>query len=407
MFVSLYVTPFATMKYRRNVLLSKQIVKQENFVRRHPLVDQLVRARIPHRRIVGGQAAKRERKVLGSEPKEEPSDALPSSRGRVVLVTGSTLAGEAAAKLEAHGLQAHYCKPYASPEDIAQLASDLQIEGLIVRQGQIDETVIAASPRLKVIAKHGTGVNNIDLEAAARLGIPVLRALGANARSVAEHAIALSIALLKDLVLLDRAVKSGEWPKASYVGRDIVGTKLGLVGFGAIGQEVATLGRGLGMSVSVFDPYTTDLPQGVSRETDLNDLLATSDIISLHCPLTKETRRLINAERLARMRRDAFLVNTARGEIVDEAALVAALRNGTIAGAGLDSFAEEPPPKDSPLWSVPNIIVTPHTGGAAKGAMRAMAETAARHVISVLDGDGPDLRSVANPTFQDAASAAS
>jgi D-3-phosphoglycerate dehydrogenase len=349
------------------------------------------------------QAVKWERKVLGSQPKEEASEALSSPQGRAVLVTGSTLAGEAAANLEAHGLQAHYCKPYASAEDIAQLASDLQIEGLIVRQGQIDETVIAASPRLKVIAKHGTGVNNIDLEAAARLGIPVLRALGANARSVAEHAIALSIALLKDLVPLDRAVKSGEWPKAGYIGRDIAGTKLGLVGFGAIGQEVATLARGLGMSVTVFDPYTADLPQEVSRETNLDDLLATSDIVSLHCPLTKETRHLINADRLTRMKREAFLVNTARGEIVDEAALVAALRNRTIAGAGLDSFAEEPPPKDSPLWSLPNIIVTPHTGGAAKGAMRAMAETAARHIISVLDGDGPDLRSVANPTFQDAA----
>ena len=353
-----------------------------------------------------GQAAKWETEVLGNQPKEEASDTLPSIRSRAVLVTGSTLAGDATANLEAHGLQAHYCKPYASAEDIAQLAADLQIEGLIVRQGQIDETVIAASSRLKVIAKHGTGVNNIDLEAAARRGIPVLRALGANARSVAEHAVALSIALLKDLVPLDRAVKGGEWPKASYVGRDLAGAKMGLVGFGAIGQEVATLARGLGMSVSVFDPYTTSLPQGVSRETDLDDLLATSDIVSLHCPLTKETRHLVNAERLGRMKRDAFLVNTARGEIVDEAALAAALQNGTIAGAGLDSFAEEPPPKDSPLWSLPNIIVTPHTGGAARGAMRAMAETAARHIISVLDGDGPDLTSVANPTFQDAASAA-
>ncbi|EIM25398.1 hydroxyacid dehydrogenase [Microvirga lotononidis] len=323
-----------------------------------------------------------------------------------MLVTGATLAGEAVANLAAHGLEAHYCKPYASAEDIAQLASDLQIEGLIVRQGQIDENVISASPRLKVIAKHGTGVNNIDLEAAARLGIPVLRALGANARSVAEHAIALSIALLKDLMPLDRAVKSGEWPKASYVGRDIAGTKLGLVGFGAIGQEVATLARGLGMPVTVFDPYTSELPQDVSRETDLDTLLATSDIVSLHCPLTKETHHLIDAERLARMKPTSFVVNTARGGIIDEAALVEALRNGIIAGAGLDSFAEEPPPKGSALWSLPNIIVTPHTGGAAKGAMRAMAETAARHVISVLDGDGPDIRSVANPAFQTAPPAA-
>ncbi|RDI59756.1 hydroxyacid dehydrogenase [Microvirga subterranea] len=323
-----------------------------------------------------------------------------------MLVTGSALAGEAVAALEAHGLQTYYCPPYASSDDIAKLAADLQIEGLIVRQGQVNETVIAASPRLKVIAKHGTGVDNIDLDAAARCGIPVLRALGANARSVAEHTIALIIALMKDIVPLDRAVKGGEWPKASYVGRDLAGAKLGLVGFGAIGQEVAMLARGLGMSVTVFDPYTTELPREVTRETNFDTLLATSDIVSLHCPLTKETRHLINAERLRRMKPTSFVVNTARGGIIDELALVEALRDGTIAGAGLDSFAEEPPPKDSPLWSLPNIIVTPHTGGAAKGAMRAMAETAARHVISVLHGNGPDLRSVANPTFQTAASAA-
>jgi len=317
-----------------------------------------------------------------------------------VLVTGSTLAGKATAQLEAHGLQVHYCKPYASPKDLAQLASDLQIEGLIVRQGHIDEAVIAASPRLKVIAKHGTGVNNIDLDAAAKRGIPVLRALGANARSVAEHTIALVITLMKDIVPLDRAVKGGQRPKASYVGRDLAGATIGLVGFGAIGQEVATLAQGIGMHVTVFDPYTPELPPDVRRETDLNALLAASDVVSLHCPLTKETRNLIDAERLARMKSTAFVVNTARGGIIDETALVDALGNGTIAGAGLDSFDEEPPPKDSPLWSLPNIVVTPHTGGAAKGAMRAMAETAAHHIISVLDGDGPDLRSVANPTFK-------
>ncbi len=345
--------------------------------------------------------------MLGHQPKEPASDdAAQPVEGRAVLVTGSALAEEAVAALEARHLKTYYCKPYASPEDIARLAAELQIEGLIVRQGQVNENVIGASPRLKVIAKHGTGVDNIDLEAASRRGIPVLRALGANARSVAEHTIALMIALMKDIVPLDRAVKGGDWPKAGYIGRDLSGAKVGLVGFGAIGQEVATLSRALGMSVTVYDPYTPELPQEVRRETDLDALLEASDIVSLHCPLTAETRHLINAERLARMKPTSFIVNTARGGIIDEAALVEALRSGTIAGAGLDSFATEPPPKDSPLWSLPNIIVTPHTGGAAKGAMRAMAETAARHIISVLDGDGADLKSVANPAFQSAASAA-
>jgi D-3-phosphoglycerate dehydrogenase len=333
----------------------------------------------------------------------EPAQTV---EGRAVLVTGSALAEEAVRALQARSLQLSYCKPYASRDDIAKLAAELQIEGLIVRQGQVDETVIAASPRLRVIAKHGTGVDNIDLEAASRRGIPVLRALGANARSVAEHTIALIIALMKDILPLDQAVKAGEWPKASYVGRDLFGARLGLVGFGAIGREVANLAQSLGMTVTVFDPYSDELPPIVRRETALDDLLRNSDVVSLHCPLTTETRHLIDAERLALMKPSSFLVNTARGGIIDEIALAEALRSGVIAGAGLDSFAEEPPPKDSPLWTLPNIIVSPHTGGAAKGAMRAMAETAARHVISVLDGDGPDLKSVANPAFQAAGIAA-
>jgi D-3-phosphoglycerate dehydrogenase len=348
-----------------------------------------------------------EKNVLGTRPGElQPKDDAQPGHARAVLVTGSTLAEEAVATLKMHNLETYYCEPYASSDAMAKLAADLQIDGLIVRQGKVDEAVIGASPRLKVIAKHGTGVDNIDLAAAARRGIPVLRALGANARSVAEHAIALSIALLKDIVPLDRAVKGGAWPKATYIGRDLCGAKLGLVGFGAIGKEVASIARALGMSVAVFDPYTTELPAEVRRETDLDAVLATSDIVSLHCPLTDETRHLINAERLARMKPTSFLVNTARGGIVDELALVEALRTGIIAGAGLDSFATEPPAKDNPLWTLPNIIVTPHTGGAAKGAIRAMAETAAHHIISVLDGDGPDLRSVANPQFQAAAYAA-
>lgn len=389
------------------MLLSKLVAAQESVSVGRSFVHQVFAGLKVVSRVDRGQATKWEKNVLGNQPDEAASKkATQSAQERAVLVTGSALAGEAVAALEAHGLQTYYCPPYASSDDIAKLAADLQIEGLIVRQGQVNETVIAASPRLKVIAKHGTGVDNIDLDAAARCGIPVLRALGANARSVAEHTIALMIALMKDIVPLDRAVKGGEWPKASYVGRDLAGAKLGLVGFGAIGQEVAMLARGLGMPVTVFDPYTIELPREVTRETDLDTLLATSDIVSLHCPLTKETRHLINAERLGRMKPTSFVVNTARGGIIDELALVEALRGGTIAGAGLDSFAEEPPPKDSPLWSLPNIIVTPHTGGAARGAMRAMAETAARHVISVLDGNGPDLRSVANPTFRAAASAA-
>ncbi|KAB0675672.1 hydroxyacid dehydrogenase [Aureimonas leprariae] len=315
-----------------------------------------------------------------------------------VLVTGAELVEEARLFLAANGVRAIYADGYASSAELAELARREAIDGLLVRQGKIDADVIGASPRLQVIAKHGSGVDNIDLAAASARGVPVLRALAANAQSVAELAITLSIALMKDVGRLDFAVKNGEWPKTRYVGRDIAGATFGVVGFGEIGRRAAALAKGLGMRTLAFDPIAEPgvAADGTQVVRDLDEVLRESDVVSLHCPLTDATRHLMNAERLSLMKRDAFLVNTARGTVIDEAALVAALRDGIIAGAGLDSFEEEPPRPDHPLWSLPNVLATPHVAGASRSALRNMAVQSASGIVGVLQGRGYDERACAN-----------
>lgn len=318
--------------------------------------------------------------------------------GHVVLITGAELVEEARTLLAEAGVRAVYAEGYASSSQLADLARREAIDGLLVRQGKIDAEVIGASPRLKVIAKHGSGVDTIDLSAASARGIPVLRALAANAQSVAELAITLSITLIKDIARLDVAVKGGEWPKTRYVGRDLAGSVFGIVGYGEIGRRTANLAWALGMRTLAYDPVAEPgpMPDGTRIVRDLDEVLRDADVVSLHCPLTEETRHLLNAERLARMKPSAFLVNTARGAVVDETALVAALREGTIAGAGLDSFEVEPPRTDHPLWSLPNVLATPHVAGASRSALRNMAVQSAAGIVGVLQGRGYDERACAN-----------
>ena len=320
-------------------------------------------------------------------------------RSRRILVTHNTIASSAVALLEANDVDVFFSPPYDPPEIVAARAKELAVDAIMVRQGRINDLVIGASPKLRVIVKHGVGVDNVDIKAAAARGIPVIRSMGSNARAVAEHAIALTLTLIKEIAPLNAAVKAGEWPKPSFIGRDIAGSRIGLVGYGSIGRETARLARLLGMDVLVYDPVAAEeaLAEGHAVTGDVDEVITGCDVVSLHCPLTSATRHLINAERLARMKPGALVVNTARGGIIDEAALAEALASGRIAGAALDSFAAEPPAPDSPLWRLPNLVATPHIGGVTHGSARSMAEIAARHIISVLDGNPPDARSVAHP----------
>ncbi|KAA0018824.1 hydroxyacid dehydrogenase [Salinicola corii] len=306
-----------------------------------------------------------------------------------ILVTRDRIDEEAERTLDLNGYECIFSPPYASPVDVARTASDAQVVAIMVSQGKITDEVIAASDALKVIVKHGSGVNNINLRAAERRGIPVFRALGANSRAVAEHAIALMLALRKSLPRLDAATRQGNWLKGSFVGHDLLGAQVGLIGLGGIGRETAKLASAIGMRVRAFDPALSgSVSEGdaFSLCGDLDELVSRSDIISLHCPLVPTTHHLVDREFLSKMPRHAVLVNTARGGIVDEQALDVALRDGVIAGAGIDSFEDEPIDSGHALLSSPNLIVTPHVAGLTPGAERAMAMTAAQLIMDTIDG---------------------
>jgi (S)-sulfolactate dehydrogenase len=243
---------------------------------------------------------------------------------------------------------------------------------LIVRnRTQVDGELLAVAPRLRVVGRLGVGLDNIDVTACRARGIEVFPATGANALAVAEYVVASVMMLLRGAYLSGAAVAAGQWPRqALSEGRETAGRTLGLVGFGGIGQLTARLAQAVGMRVLACDPLlAADAPtwaeSGVARR-ELDLLLAESDAVSLHVPLTVQTRGLIDAARIGLMKTQAVLINTARGGIVDEAALVQALHSGKLAGAALDVFDHEPLAAGSPLATAPNLILTPHIGGVTR-----------------------------------------
>ncbi len=316
-----------------------------------------------------------------------------------ILITNATIAAQALAMIRARGAEALFAPISTTPEELRGIVAREAVDAIISRTIRIDGATMDASPRLKVISKHGAGVDNIDVEAATARGIPVLFALAGNARSVAEHALGFMLALTKRFVPLDAALRRGEWPREGKESFELAGKRLGIVGFGNIGRLVGELARAFGMSVAVCDPYIDRdaVPAGIARHAALGDLLREADIVSIHCPLTKETRDLIGAAELRLMKKSAILINTARGAVVNEAALIAALREGRIAGAGLDSFTAEPAAPDSPLWSSPNTIYTPHTAGTTTEAFARVAAQSVQNAFAILDGTAPDPRCLANP----------
>lgn len=304
-----------------------------------------------------------------------------------ILVTGPSLVDEAVRLLVEAGHAPVYVPPYSGGDALLRAVREASPVGIISRMGRLDGAAFDAAPGLRVVSKHGVGVDNIDLEAASARGIPVLVASGANAVSVAEHAMALLLAAVKRVVFLDRSLREGRWEKPGFQGHELAGSTLGLVGFGAIARQTAAYARAFGLQVQAYDPFASAeafAEDGVERVAELDRLLATSDVVSLHCPLTPSTRHLLNATSLARMKPGAVVVNTARGGLIDEAALLEALRSGHLAGAGLDTFEQEPPEPDHPFWSDLRVVVTPHTGGVTAQANARVGVEAAQGVIDVL-----------------------
>jgi D-3-phosphoglycerate dehydrogenase len=269
-----------------------------------------------------------------------------------------------------------------------------EVDGIIVRaNGYVDGLLMDAAPHLKVVGRHGVGVDNIDLAAAAERGITVVNTPGAMTEAVAEHCLGLMLALSKQIVRADKAARQGAWHvRLAYLGTELLGKQLGLVGFGQIGQQVARLcHRALNMPVLYCD--VVERPEAAAevgaRRAGLDELLPLADVVSLHVPLLPGTRGLIGEKELKQMKPSAFLINAARGPVVDEGALVQALQEGWIAGAGLDVFAVEPAKGDNPLFDLENVVVTPHMASHTHEATRRMATTVVRDVIAVLEGREP------------------
>ncbi len=279
-----------------------------------------------------------------------------------------------------------------SPEEL--LAQIQDYDALIVRsRTKVTAEVIDAGVNLKVVGRAGIGVDNIDLEYAIEKGLPVVYAPTGSTQSVAELAMAHILLLARNLNRADVSIKAGKWEKKKLKGVELDGKTLGLIGCGRIGAEVAKRAQAFGMTTISYDPY---LPHEHARcmnidLTDYDTVLQTSDFISIHALLTDETRGMVNDEAFAKMKPTAYIINCARGGIIDENALYTALKEGKIAGAALDVFEHEPP-VDSPLLGLENIAFSPHMGAATKEAQLKAGMITAEQVLKVLNGEAPDFQ---------------
>lgn len=303
------------------------------------------------------------------------------SRKPVFVVTGADLAPQAMALLD--DFEVVFAGRTPTEHDVIALCQRHDPVAIIVRYSQVGAAAMDAAPSLKVISKHGSGTDTIDKAAARARGIQVVAAAGANAAAVAEQALALLLAAAKSVVMLNERMHGGHWDKATHKSIELEGRTVGVIGLGAIGRRFARVADAMGMRVLGFDPYANDLPAHVAR-TDLATIWREADAISLHCPLTADNARLLNAQTLAACKRGVLIVNTARGGLIDEAALLAAVRSGQVAAAGLDSFATEPMPSPHPFHGEARITLSPHIGGVTADAYVKMGVAAAENALKVL-----------------------
>lgn len=298
-----------------------------------------------------------------------------------LLVTAADLAPAALALLSDFDIV--YAGKTPQLADIEALARQFNPVAIIVRYSGVSAEAMDAAPALRVISKHGSGTDTIDKVAAAERGIAVTAAVGANAAAVAEQALALMLACAKSVVTLNERMHQGLWDKATHKSLELGGRTVGLVGLGAIGQRFARMCQAMDLRVIGFDPFARDLPDFITP-VDLDTLWQQADVISLHCPLTPDNRQLLNAQTLARCKPGVIVVNTARGGLIDEGALLQAVQSGQVQCAGLDSFAVEPMVAPHPFHGQPGFILSPHIGGVTSDAYINMGVAAARNTLAAL-----------------------
>jgi len=309
---------------------------------------------------------------------------------RILLTTTSfqDTPGEHHAMLERTGFEVVRDRGPLPEARMLDLVAQGDFDGWIIGDDAITRAVIEKSlPRLKVISKYGIGLDKVDLKAATELKVPVCFCPGVNHTTVAEHTFGLLLALSRDLVSACNLVRRGEWKRAT--GHELMGKTLAVLGMGRIGKEVALRARAFSMHVIGFDQYWDfDFARhfGVARVETVDEAIQHADVITLHMNLSPETKNLINARRIAKMKKDAIILNTARGELVDSAAIAKALQEKRLGGYGADVLEQEPPPKDHPLFGCPNAVLTPHIGSRTYESVARQAGMAAQNLIRVLNG---------------------
>lgn len=319
-----------------------------------------------------------------------------------ILVTAPRLAAAGQRALAEARCEVTYIGNAQDAAEVEHILTTRPIDAVISRTVDLSGAAIDACPTLKVICKHGVGVTNIDVDAATRAGIPVFTTPGTNTLSVAELTIGLMLSAARKVNFYDSELRAGRWTRTGD-GIQLHGRTLGLIGFGQIGQHVAKVAQALGMRVHAYDPAVrasdeaTAVATTVTFARSVQDLYAHADVLSLHCPVNAHTRAMIDAQAIAALPDRAIVINTARGELIDETALVAALRSGKLAAAGLDTFAHEPLGADDPLVTLPNVVLTPHVGGSTPDALDAVATSAVATCLRYLRGDAVDPASCVNP----------
>lgn len=288
----------------------------------------------------------------------------------------------------------HEPEAWSDPERMRELMSDASV--LVVRnKTQVTKELFDSAPRLQIVARAGAGLDNIDIAAADETGVVVVAALGVNATSVAEHTIGLALSIARNVIPLDRDVRAGSWKRTS--GRELSGGTWGLLSAGRTARATGRLAKSLGMNVIAYDPYVpADDPELLElgiEIADLNKVASRADVLSVHLPATNNTRNIISSELLSLMKSEAIVVNTGRGEVIDESALADALRSGRLRGAGLDVRAAEPPGAEDEFAKLDNVVLTPHIAGITVESQTKIADALCEDITAVLDGR-PAERSV-------------
>jgi D-3-phosphoglycerate dehydrogenase len=316
-----------------------------------------------------------------------------------ILVTAPRLEADGLALLAAAGCVVDFVTLEGGRAEMERKLATTGYDAVISRSIPITGPVMATCTTLRAISRAAVGYDLIDVAGATARGIPVLTAVGANAQSVAEYSIGLMLAVARNIPRHDRLTQAGGWDR-TRIGIELSGRRLGLVGFGRIARNVARIAGAIGMQVAAYSPNLAaagDIAP-VTRAASLHDLLRRSDVVSLHAPMSERNRHMIGAAELALLGPDAILVNTARGGLIEEAALAEVLRAGRIYGAGLDVLSSEPPPPGgNPLVGAPNAILSPHMGAATTIARAATARAAATHALAVLRGEALPAGACVNP----------